>query len=86
MPRPPPVTTATLSVSGPPGSISTLSRKTLKPRSLGVPAPIDVTEFVQALLSHGVTAKADAFYGPGIVAGVPAVRSSRKRSNACRSG
>lgn len=35
---------------------------------------IGVTEYVQALLSHGVTATADAFYGPGIVAGVPAVR------------
>ncbi len=35
---------------------------------------LGVTEFVQALLSHGVTATADGFYGPGIVAGVPAVR------------
>ena len=35
---------------------------------------LGVTEFVEALLSHGVTATADAFYGPGIVAGVPAVR------------
>ena len=35
---------------------------------------LGVTEYVQALLSHGVTATADAFYGPGIVAGVPAVR------------
>ena len=33
-----------------------------------------MTEYVQALLSHGVTATADAFYGPGIVAGVPAIR------------
>src|SRR5262245_7134061 len=35
---------------------------------------LGVTEFVEALLSHGVTATADAFYGPGIVAGLPAVR------------
>jgi adenine deaminase len=35
---------------------------------------LGVTEFVQALLSHGVTATADGFYGPGIVAGVPAIR------------
>src|SRR3954469_16794176 len=35
---------------------------------------LGVTEFVEALLTHGVTATADAFYGPGIVAGVPAVR------------
>jgi adenine deaminase len=35
---------------------------------------LGVTEFVEALLSHGVTATADGFYGPGIVAGVPAVR------------
>jgi adenine deaminase len=35
---------------------------------------LGVTEYVQALLSHGVTATADAFYGPGIVAGVDAVR------------
>jgi adenine deaminase len=35
---------------------------------------LGVTEYVQALLSHGVTATADAFYGPGIVAGVRAVR------------
>ena len=35
---------------------------------------LGVTEYVQALLSHGVTATADGFYGPGIVAGVPAVR------------
>src|SRR5439155_3276221 len=35
---------------------------------------LGVTEFVQALLTHGVTATADGFYGPGIVAGVPAVR------------
>jgi adenine deaminase len=35
---------------------------------------LGVTEYVEALLSHGVTATADAFYGPGIVAGVPAVR------------
>jgi adenine deaminase len=35
---------------------------------------LGVTEYVQALLSHGVTATADAFYGPGIVAGVPAIR------------
>ena len=33
-----------------------------------------MTEYVEALLSHGVTATADGFYGPGIVAGVPAVR------------
>ena len=35
---------------------------------------LGVTEYVEALLSHGVTATADGFYGPGIVAGVPAVR------------
>ncbi len=35
---------------------------------------LGVTEYVQALLSHGVTATADGFYGPGIVAGVPAIR------------
>lgn len=35
---------------------------------------LGVTEFVESLLSHGVTATADGFYGPGIVAGVPAVR------------
>ena len=35
---------------------------------------LGVTEYVEALLSHGVTATADAFYGPGIVAGVDAVR------------
>src|SRR5581483_11000244 len=35
---------------------------------------LGVTEYVQALLSHGVTATADGFYGPGIVAGVPALR------------
>jgi adenine deaminase len=35
---------------------------------------LGVTEFVEALLTHGVTATADGFYGPGIVAGVPAVR------------
>jgi adenine deaminase len=35
---------------------------------------LGVTEYVQALLSHGVTATADAFYGPGIVSGVDAVR------------
>jgi adenine deaminase len=35
---------------------------------------LGVTEFVQALLTHGVTATADGFYGPGIVAGVRAVR------------
>ena len=35
---------------------------------------LGVSEFVQALLTHGVTATADGFYGPGIVAGVPAVR------------
>lgn len=34
---------------------------------------LGVTEYVEALLSHGVTATADGFYGPGIVAGVPAV-------------
>jgi adenine deaminase len=35
---------------------------------------LGITEFVQALLSHGVTSTADGFYGPGIVAGVEAVR------------
>ena len=35
---------------------------------------LGVTEYVEALLSHGATATADGFYGPGIVAGVPAVR------------
>ncbi len=35
---------------------------------------LGVTEYVQALLSHGVTSTADGFYGPGIVAGVPAIR------------
>jgi len=35
---------------------------------------LGVTEFVEALLTHGVTATADGFYGPGIVAGLPAVR------------
>jgi adenine deaminase len=35
---------------------------------------IGVNAFVEALLSHGVTATADAFYGPGIVGGVPAIR------------
>ena len=35
---------------------------------------LGVTEYVEALLSHGVTATADGFYGPGIVSGVPAVR------------
>ena len=35
---------------------------------------IGVNAFVEALLSHGVTATADAFYGPGIVGGLPAVR------------
>jgi adenine deaminase len=35
---------------------------------------VGVTEYVEALLSHGVTATADGFYGPGIVSGVPAVR------------
>jgi adenine deaminase len=35
---------------------------------------LGVTEYVEALLSHGVTATADGFYGPGIVAGLPAVR------------
>src|SRR5262245_26452147 len=35
---------------------------------------LGVTEYVEALLTHGVTATADGFYGPGIVAGVPAVR------------
>jgi adenine deaminase len=34
---------------------------------------VGVTEYVEALLSHGVTATADGFYGPGIVSGVPAV-------------
>lgn len=35
---------------------------------------LGVTEFVQAMLTHGVTATADAFYGQGIVGGVEAVR------------
>jgi adenine deaminase len=35
---------------------------------------LGVPEYVEALLSHGVTATADGFYGPGIVSGVPAVR------------
>ncbi len=35
---------------------------------------IAVNAFVEALLSHGVTATADGFYGPGIVGGVPAIR------------
>jgi len=35
---------------------------------------IGVTEYVEVLLSHGCTATADGFYGPGIVSGVPAVR------------
>ena len=35
---------------------------------------VGVTEYVEALLSHGVTATADGFYGPGIVSGVPAIR------------
>lgn len=35
---------------------------------------LGVTEYVQALLSHGVTTTADGFYGPGIVAGVSAIR------------
>lgn len=35
---------------------------------------LGVTEFVQALLMHGVTATTDGFYGPGIVAGKEAVR------------
>jgi adenine deaminase len=35
---------------------------------------VGVSEYVEALLSHGVTATADGFYGPGIVSGVPAVR------------
>ena len=35
---------------------------------------VGVTEYTEALLSHGVTATADGFYGPGIVSGVPAVR------------
>ncbi len=35
---------------------------------------IGVNAFVEALLSHGVTATADAFYGPGIVGGLPTVR------------
>jgi adenine deaminase len=39
---------------------------------------LGVTEYVQALLSHGVTATADGFYGPGIVAGVPAIRFFRE--------
>src|SRR5262245_17020114 len=39
---------------------------------------LGVTEYVEALLTHGVTATADGFYGPGIVAGVPAVRFFQK--------
>lgn len=35
---------------------------------------IGVNAFVEALLSHGVTATADAFYGPGIVGGLEAIR------------
>jgi adenine deaminase len=35
---------------------------------------LGVTEYTEALLSHGVTATADGFYGPGIVSGVRAVR------------
>ena len=35
---------------------------------------IGVNAFVEALLSHGVTATADAFYGPGIVGGLSAIR------------
>lgn len=35
---------------------------------------IGVNAFVEALLSHGVTATADGFYGPGIVGGLSAIR------------
>jgi adenine deaminase len=35
---------------------------------------LGVREFVEAMLLHGVTASADAFYGQGIVGGVEAVR------------
>jgi adenine deaminase len=35
---------------------------------------LGVTEFVQAMLTHGVTATADGFYGQGIVRGMEAIR------------
>jgi len=35
---------------------------------------LGVNEFVQGLLTHGVTATADGFYGQGIVGGIDAVR------------
>jgi adenine deaminase len=35
---------------------------------------LGVTEFVQAMLTHGVTATADGFYGQGIVGGMQAIR------------
>jgi adenine deaminase len=35
---------------------------------------VGVNAFVEALLTHGVTATADGFYGPGIVGGIDAVR------------
>jgi adenine deaminase len=36
---------------------------------------LGVTEFAEGLLSHGVTATADGFYGPAIVGGIEAVRA-----------
>jgi adenine deaminase len=38
---------------------------------------LGVNAFVDAMLSHGVTATADGFYGPGIVAGMDAIRFFR---------
>jgi adenine deaminase len=35
---------------------------------------IGVNPYVEALLRHGVTATADGFYGPGIIAGIEAIR------------
>lgn len=35
---------------------------------------LGINAFVEAMLTHGVTCTADGFYGPGIVAGVDAVR------------
>jgi adenine deaminase len=35
---------------------------------------IGVNPYVEALLRHGVTATADGFYGPGIIAGIDAIR------------
>ena len=45
---------------------------------------LGVTEYVEALLSHGVTATADGFYGPGIVRACQRYASSKKHSSGCR--